>query len=269
LRYDADLLAAKPTTDILLNGAAYAPNGRPSTSFAVGMSVGPVKKILRVTGDQHWQQGTFGAQPSAMSPVVRIPIVYERAYGGYDSEGPDPTKHRLDPRNPVGCGLDSAAQRQPGRPLPNFSYPDSSVEKSGPAGFGAIDSFWSPRRELAGKYDERWQQRRMPLLPEDWSPLSLQCAPPDQLPASPLRGGEQVELVNLTPSGVLRFTLPKVHLAFNTLIDGRTIEHRARVSSVIIEPDHLRVIMVWQSAISCPGEIDYLEDTIIREKRLI
>ncbi|MGW8392271.1 DUF2169 family type VI secretion system accessory protein [Pseudoduganella sp. HUAS MS19] len=269
LRYEADLVAAKPTTDILLNGTACAPEGRPSTEFAIGMSVGPVRKVLRVTGERHWERGVLGVRPSVTSPVERLPIMYERAYGGYDRHDPDPAKHRLEARNPVGCGLASAGLRQPGQPLPNFSYPDGSVEQAGPAGFGALDCSWSPRRELAGTYDERWQQQRMPLLPEDWEPHSLQCAPADQRPPAPLRGGEAVNLVNLTPGGLLRFALPKIHLTFNTLIDGRTIEHRARVASVIIEPDYPRVIMVWQSVISCPGDIDYLEDTIVREKRVL
>src|SRR5438045_9584654 len=33
LRYEADLVGMKPTTDILLNGTAYAPGGRPAHEF--------------------------------------------------------------------------------------------------------------------------------------------------------------------------------------------------------------------------------------------
>src|SRR5215510_7453997 len=42
LRYDADLVAPKPTTDIVLNGTAYAPKGRSSTDFMVSLRVGRV-----------------------------------------------------------------------------------------------------------------------------------------------------------------------------------------------------------------------------------
>src|ERR1700731_1125377 len=35
LRYDADLIPTKPTTDVLLNGTGYAPGGRPTPSFLV------------------------------------------------------------------------------------------------------------------------------------------------------------------------------------------------------------------------------------------
>lgn len=78
-----------------------------------------------------------------------------------------------------------------------------------------------------------------------------------------------MELINLTPAGKLRFALPKVYLAFNTRINGRTQEHRSRLSTVIIEPDHPRVIMVWQSSLSCPTDVDYLDETVVREKPYI
>jgi hypothetical protein len=271
LRYDADLVGTKATTDVVLNGTAYAPQGRPAAQFTVAMTIGPIRKILRVNGEQHWEPSAFGLRPSAISPVCQVPIVYERAYGGYEHESPDANTHRIDFRNPIGCGLFSAARRRMGQPLPNFRYPNGSLNEAGPAGFGALDSFWSPRRELAGTYDEQWRRFRMPLPPDDWNPLCLQCAPVDQRPANALRGGELVELINLTAGGLLRFALPRVHLTFSTLIDEAVEEHRARVSTVIIEPDLPRLIMVWQSVISCPSpsDIDYLDDTTVREKVLI
>jgi hypothetical protein len=268
LRYDADLVAQKPTTDILLNATAYAPNGRPSTDFLVGFRVGGVQKALRVRGNRSWTKGLFGG-PSSAEPITHLPIVYERAYGGYDHEDPNPRQHRLDSRNPVGCGVVAQSEHRAGQPLPNFEYPHGSVEKAGPAGFGAVDCFWSPRREFAGTYDKAWQQNRLPLLPLDWDSRSLLCSPSDQQPTTHLRGGELVELSNLTPSGKLSFVLPKVHLSFRTRILNRNEEHRASLSSVIIEPDHPRVMLVWTSALACPTDVDYLDKTIVRENLFI
>jgi hypothetical protein len=269
LRYDADLVAPKPTTDVLINGTAYAPKGRPSTDFIVEMRVGPITKALRVRGNRTWEDGRLGSGPSAMQPITQVPIVYERAYGGYDHWDPDPANHRLDTRNPVGCGVVGQPSHRAGQALPNFEYPGGNLEKSGPAGFGPIDSFWSPRRELGGTYDQAWQESRLPLLPEDWDPRSLLCAPLDQRPETFLRGGEPVELINLTADGVLRFTLPRIHLSFSTRIDKRVEEHRARLGSVIIEPDHPRVIMVWLTSLKCRTEVDYLEWTLVREKAFL
>ncbi|HKX27934.1 MAG TPA: DUF2169 domain-containing protein [Blastocatellia bacterium] len=265
LRYDADLVAPKPATDLVLNGTAYAPKGRPSDDFLVGMRVGPIQKYLRVRGRRWWRPGRMVLTPTAAEPITKVPIVYERAYGGSDLSDPDPKRQRLDLRNPVGRGLVAQADQ----PLPNFEYPNGKLEEAGPAGFGAIDSFWSPRRELSGTYDEAWQQSRYPLLPEDWDPRSLLCAPADQRPETHLRGGEPVELENLTPGGRLSFTLPKALFRFRTRIDGRTEEHRGWMATVIIEPDHPRVIIVWQSSLLVRANGDYLDETIISEKTLV
>jgi len=269
LRYDADLVSMKPTTDVVVNGTAYAPGGKPSTDFVVAMKVGPVRKVLRVRGDRRWGIGPFGSVPSSPEYVTRVPIVYERAYGGYDHVDPDPARQRLDPRNPVGVGVVAEPGRRIGQPVPNFEYPNGDLEKNGPAGFGPIDCFWSPRRELQGTYDKAWERNRMPLLPEDWDPRSLLCSPVDQRPDTHLRGGELVELTNLTPEGKLSFLLPKIHLAFSTHIDGRIEEHRARLSTVILEPDHPRVVMVWLSSLTVRGNYEYLDATFINEKEFV
>lgn len=269
LRYDADLVAPKPTTDVVLNGTAYAPKGRPSTDFLIGVRIGSIHKTLRVKGNRSWDDGPFGGSRSAVEPITQLPIMYERAYGGYDHKDQDSKNHRMDSRNPVGCGVVAQSSHRLGQPLPNFEYPDGNLEKAGPAGFGAIDSFWSPRRELNGTYDEAWHKGRYPLLPADWDPRSLLCSPEDQRPEKHLRGGEIVELENLTMEGTLRFALPKVYLRFRTRIDNRTVEHQDQLVTVIIEPDFPRVIMVWQTALAVRNNGDYLDETIVSEKRYI
>lgn len=269
LRYDADLVSPKPTTDIILNATACAPNRQPSKNFKVSVRVGNVHKVVVVIGRRRWKSWVGVLKPTAIEPITELPIIYEYAYGGYDRTDPDPRKQRMDTRNPVGRGVYAKAERREGKALANFKYPKMGIEKAGPAGFGAIDSFWSPRRELWGTYDQSWEQHRRPLLPKDWDPRSLLCAPVDQHPNRHLRGGEPVELVNLTPNGLLRFALPKAYFSFSTKINGRKEEHRGRLGTVIIEPDHPRVIMVWQSSLTCPTDVDYLDETIVREKPFI
>ena len=269
LRYEADLVAPKPTTDVLINGTAYAPGGRPSSKFMVGARIGKIQKAIRVRGNRVWNEGPFGPAASSAEPVTELAITYERAYGGYDQSDPDPEKQQMDSRNPVGCGVATKPEHLIGQAVPNFDYPNGNLEKDGPAGFGALASHWTPRRELTGTYDEAWQQNRLPLLPEDWDPHSLLCSPVDQRPETYLLGGEPVDLVNLTPGGRLSFVLPRVYLSFRTLIDTRKEEHRSRLSCVIIEPDFPRVIMVWITSLACRTNVDYLEETIVHEKRQI
>jgi hypothetical protein len=266
LRYDMEIVAPKPTTDIVVNGTAHAPKGRPSTEFAVSMRVGSIQKTLRVLGKRRWGVGVTGITSSAPEPMIELPITYERAYGGWDRTDQDPRNQRMDLRNPVGCGVVAKPEYRVGRELPCFEYPQGDVATAGPAGFGALDVYWSPRREQAGTYDAKWEETRRPLLPVDWDPRSLQCAPVDQRPPSHLRGGELVELVHLTPSGVLRFTLPKIYLTYRTMLDGKAHEHRGTLSSVILEPDVPRVMMVWTTSLLCRTNGEYLDETVIQEK---
>lgn len=263
VRFEADLVGSKPTTDVVVNGTAYAPGGEPSAEFHVALRVGEVNKRLKVVGNRRWEDGVFGLRKSAVEPVAAVPVVYERSRGGSDLSHPDPKRQKFDPRNPVGCGM----LPREGEPLPNFEYPGWRGERNGPAGFGPLASFWSPRRELAGTYDEAWQEGRYPLPPEDWDPRSLLCSPADQRPAAHLRGGEVVELENLTPGGYLRFGLPRVHLRYRTEIDGRVEDHEDHLSTVIIEPDHPRVSLVWQSVLPVRTDGDYLEATHVSIKR--
>ncbi len=263
LRYPADLVGTKPTTDIILNGTAYAPNGRAATAFPISMRVGPVEKSLRVVGDRVWTRSSLGSGASDPTPVLTVPVLYERAYGGFDQTSPDPGQQRMDPRNPVGRGVVAQQSRRIGQPMPNFEYLNGTLAKAGPAGFGAVAGHWSPRRELMGTYDQQWKDTRFPLLPTDWDPRSRQCAPLDQRPPAPLRGGEPVALVHLTPNGVLRFELPRVDLRLETFFGRRGRTHAATLSTIILEPDHPRVLMTWSSTLPCPTDIDDLDETVV------
>ena len=122
--------------------------------------------------------------------------------------------------------------------------------------------------ELAGTYDERWEKSRSPLVAVDFDDRFYQCAPTDQQTQTPLRGGEWVELSNLTPSGEMRFQLPKVRLGLRTrFAKSGLVEHRAALHSVIIEPDESRVMLVWHAALPCHKDVLSLQHTVIYEKK--
>jgi hypothetical protein len=273
LRYEADLAAPKPTTDVIVNGSAYAPGGRGAKEFGVAIRIDGIQKALRVWGDRVWCRGPGGVFPSAPVAVTEVPIVYERAYGGYDNKDPDPRRQKIDLRNPVGRGVAADDRLLVDQPVHNFEYPDRDPAKGGPAGFGAIASYWSPRLELQGTYDKAWEEARKPLLPVDWNPKSLLCSPEDQRPHQHLRGGERVLLANLTRDGSLQFDLPKIYPVFTTYFSTaggrRAEEHRARLATVIIEPDHPRVTMAWLTALLVHRDEDYLDETVVREKAYI
>lgn len=269
LLYEQDLIAAKPHTDLYLNATAHAPHGRPTAEVIVGIRTPMGTKSLVVTGDRAWEPNLVGqVEPTPPLPFLTMPITYERAYGGYDRQDEDPSRHRLHPFNPVGRGMLTRRAHRRGQPLPNVGFPGQAMD-AGVAGFGAICSYWRPRIDHQGTYDAAWVEHQKPLLPLDWSPLNLQCAPVDQQREPHLRGGEPIGLFNLTPGGTLQFPVPKHYFAFITKIGSRLHQHRAKINTVIIEPDHPRVMVVWHSTLSCHHDIDDIDSTTIREKRYV
>jgi hypothetical protein len=195
------------------------------------------------------------------------PIRYEWAYGGMDTLDPDPRRHRIDARNPIGVGFAVDSAHLQHKPAPAVEYPSGDVAEVGPAGFGPIDAAWSPRRELAGTYNEAWEKNRKPLLAEDYQELYGSCAPGDQRAQRHLQGGERVELVNMTRSGSLRFELPKIQLAFTTHFGSQHEEHQGRVTAVVLEPERMSVALVWQTVLPVPTKrAEYLDRTVIAEK---
>jgi hypothetical protein len=271
LRYDIDLVRTKVTTDVLLLGHAYAPGGRPATEVEVGLQVGPVVKRLRVVGDRVWQGGSM----TRPAPFLRVPLVYERAYGGVDTRTRDTEAPQWDVRNPVGCGFSTTGPGTDGEAVPNVEYPDRPMrgwkDRPPPAGFGPVCAHWQPRVRLAGTYDEQWQQTRFPLLPEDFDDRHHQCAPEDQQAPAFLRGGELVSLRNLTSEGELRFALPRMYLGLETFfVTGERERHaRPALHTVILEPDGPRVSLVWHSALPCHPKVYKLDRTRIIRKRVV
>jgi hypothetical protein len=267
LKYEADLVLTKTATDVLVVGHAYAPAGRPVTDLDVGFRVASVQKALRVTGDRKWSP--LGR--SSPEPFVKMPLVYERAFGGVDLKSPNPERD-WEWRNPIGTGFAVSGENASGVALPNIEYPNALItrwnERPQPAGFGPIGAHWQPRVGFAGTYDDRWMKTRQPLLPDDFDERFFQCAPADQQLSGFLRGGEPVNLLRLTPDGDLRFFLPKVFLGFETrFYDGsRELHKERRLHTVILEPDFPRVSLVWHTALPCHFKVQKLERTIVTQR---
>jgi hypothetical protein len=120
-----------------------------------------------------------------------------------------------------------------------------------------------------GTYDEKWNREKRPLLPDDFQDAWYQSAPADQIVRGFLRGGETVELTNLTPSGQLKFQLPRHSFGFRTAIDGRLEYHRGNLHTVLIEPDQNRLVMVWHTALPCHHTLYTLKRTVVFEKKVI
>lgn len=252
IRVPSDLSLEKKGTDVVLVGSAWAPGGRPTWQMDVSLSVGPMSKIVRVFGDRVWQNGI--AAPAWVTPFVQMPLVWERAFGGRD-ECCEPAA--ADPRNPVGVGFRgrNSSMSVAGMALPNIEDPASPIsspnQAPSPAGVGPISPHWQPRQSFAGTYDSNWLEKRAPYLPHDFDARFCQIAPAGLSMSTHLRGGDPVQILGATPSGVARFFLPTARLEVTYLLDRGQETRAAALDTVILEPDAGRVIVVWRAALPC------------------
>lgn len=81
MRYEADLVAMKPNTDITVLGQAHAPFGRKAESVDVSLRVDEVSKTLRVFGNRTIDRVFSAVVYSSPVPFVTQPIRYEHAFG--------------------------------------------------------------------------------------------------------------------------------------------------------------------------------------------
>lgn len=233
-RYEADIALIKPGAEVVLIGSAYAPDGEPAETVDVGLKVGPVKKVLRVTGDRlRSSEGT--GQPH---PFRKMPLVWERAFGGTLESG------TCDVRNPVGIGWHDALPANPTikSQLPNIAYQGDQEPHNRPAGFGPLGRGWQPRLAFAGTYDQAWIDTQWPLPPKDFDAKHNFSAPEDQhLPE--LAHGERVVLLNLTPTGRWDFRCPAIRAPLQLVYEDRIETFDLTPDTMIIESDSARITL--------------------------
>jgi hypothetical protein len=225
LRYAAELQLAKPGTDVVVVGSAHAPRGRPVEHVDVLFAIAGRKRILRVHGERRWQKGLLRSSITPAEPFVTMPITYERAFGGTHvlRKG---GKVLAEERNPVGRGFRGkrGATEFDGQLLPNVDDPVHPLRSPGdgapPLGFGFVARFFH-------------------------------CAHPDFVFEQPLRGGEHVELIGMSPHGPVDLVLPTCAPTVVVTIAGADAEPPVQLETVLLEPDAGRLCMTWKTSIRC------------------
>ena len=253
LEHDADLVWAKPGTDVLVQGSAHSLGG-PVTELPLGFKIGPVARHAVAIGERVWERTVGGVAPGAAHPFVKSALRWEAAFGGTDASAEPPA---WEPRNPVGRGFSRHGVQPPGAKLPTLEHSTERVRNAAsrptPVGFGPIARHWEPRVTWAGTYDDAWMQRRRPLLPHDFDVRYQHAAPAEQRVAGHLRGGEGVALLNLHPRVArYRTTLPQIDLLFRTVFRDRpAAAHRGKMTAVAIDTDQATLAMVWMAELPC------------------
>ncbi|MBT1072760.1 DUF2169 family type VI secretion system accessory protein [Pelotalea chapellei] len=262
LIYDTDVVLEKPGTDCVLIGHAWPPlSGAPHVD--VTFSVGPVKKQARVFGDRKWMKsGTGAASISRVTPFEKIPLCWERAFGGADTNPPDPADHQYCLENPVGRGIMTGTSKITidGQLLPNIENPadliQSPDQRPKPTGFGMIAPYWQPRAGFAGTYDENWRRTLNPLPPADLDPRFYSSAAPGLCTPQHLTGTEQVLVEGASRNGVLRFELPGATPRASVRLRQREDDIPLRLDTVIVEPDEARLVLIWRGTANVHGKVN-------------
>lgn len=234
LHVGSDLVPHKPRADVWLTGHAYAPAGRPSSVVVTRLALfrkqaALLDKTLNAYGDRP----TRDAPPR---PFDRMPITYERSFGGID-----------DDHNPVGVGGDE-------RPLlPNIVDP-ANPERG--AGYGPISRYWRVRRRDVTPAVRRRLEGRIAEIPDgfDWS--YFQAAPRDQR-IDELNGDEWLVLDGMHPTlRRIQTRLPKVR-ALARIADPQNPEGQAlalRADTLAVDVERGSCTVAWRGSIALENE---------------
>ncbi|MDC3956953.1 DUF2169 domain-containing protein [Polyangium jinanense] len=271
IKYPSDLCITKPGTDVIVVAAAHAPEGKAVPSFDAGVRVGPLEKIVRVFGLRVWE--AKGSGLSSPRPTTGIELRYDHAWGGLDTS--DLLRPVEEPRNPVGLGIARDPETLTHKPAPFIEDPlhpiRSASTRPPPAGLGALGRHWEPRRRHLGTYDDAWRKQRAPLLPLDHDDQSNLCASPGLTAVPPLRGGEDVALLNLTPGGgTTSFRLPRIRVEVTLKAKDRAPETLVPyIDTVLIdtlESTGVTVELVWRAVFRPPRRMKDAEIIVIERE---
>ncbi|MBI5924538.1 MAG: DUF2169 domain-containing protein [Aquabacterium sp.] len=252
--HEIDFAPRKRACDVLLTGHACAPQGQALQRMRVGLRVGSMEKVFDVIGDRVWQAGLSGISASTPQPFSRMPISYDRAFGGADRLSEDEREHDAFVPNPVGRGWHKHLKNAwvDGTPLPNteevgqpVKFPSDTLR---PMALGPLGRGWPQRARYAGTYDQAWLDHDFPFLPKDFDERYYQAAPEDQQMPLP-QGPMEAVLSGFTPDGLRHFMLPYLELPVQVWPKrGDRESHVARLDTIAFEPDNERFTMTWRMA---------------------
>jgi hypothetical protein len=251
-KFEPEYAFFKPATDVVLIGYAHARNGG-ATETRVRLRAGALDRTVRVTGDRYWFRSMGVIMATPPESFEKIPLVYERAFGGWDRSHPDPEWHACEPRNPVGTGYRSKHGRfEDGLRLPNLEDPSCPLREYGdappPSGFGFTSSDWQPRASFGGTYDDKWKNQRMPMLPADFDRRFFNAASSGLVAPGYFQGGEPVSVEGASPGAQISFRLPvQAAPECRVQLTGRrdaTIE--MKLDTVVIDTDERLLMLTWR-----------------------
>lgn len=226
----------KPRGEFLVYGACFAPPG--TRAAEVRVQVGQVERTLVVQGDRH---RTLTGETDPL-PFERMPVSWERAYGGPGYAA-----------NPLGKGRIKDATCH--LPLPNL-IPGVGLpptKETLPVSFAAYPPGHPERTRHLGHFDAAWLRRDYPFQPEGTDPEYFMTAQPEQRLSDFLTGLERVEVDGMHPSKPrLISALPGVRMRIfanrKSAEDELFVELPSVADTVWLFPDQERGLVAFRGS---------------------
>lgn len=248
--------------EVMLLAAAYAPYGRPVEEMAVTLSLGTHSVSLRVVGDREWIDGPDGPVLSAPVPFVRMPLTWERAFGGraevwLDERSTTQIQHPLNPRgrgfDPTRDieGLAKLVYTADGFPrtdyvrlAPNLESPyepiSSPTDAPEPVCFAPIPRDCGIGLRRVGQALEQPEDEQ----PELTEVVGLRAVPQLVFEEAPL--GQPVRLTGCRPEGDFSFVLPKTVPVMDYVLGERRGSRALTPQVLVLLPEERRFYIVYR-----------------------
>lgn len=256
-----DLVPFKPKTDVTFLGSVYSDDHSKQQALNGSIKIGEFSTSISACGEREWVADDKSWVLSDPDPISELLLCYTKSSGGRLIGDPEGT---VDPRNPIGANLIDPkftpnGQNYPAAQIDTTEHPihDDFSHPPLPQGFGPIAPWWQSRQRYAGTYDEDWQENIHPRLPKDFNYRFYNCAHPGLIMDGFLKGGDLVELANLSQNNNMVFRLPDVtpYAKFG-FSDGREVFAALNLDGVHIDfrETPYRYSLTWRAWLDiCPS----------------
>lgn len=286
IQFESDFIPYKLGTDVVLNGKAYTPKGKAAAFCTVAIKIADRRKDIRVIGDR---TVTFvkNSLPvfSDPTPFDVMDLRYERAYGGIDVYSDKQTSYPY-PRNPLGKGfiVKNTQEGIENIELPNLEDPNNLITPEQlciqeyknwenqplPVGFGWFSKCSLPRAELAGimpadrETEQQLRKAYAEFVPSEHKGAYLRNSIRDMdfhffngassgLAMPYLKGDEEISTANLSPEGIISFSLPNDQPKIGLDIGEGIKKTETVIHTVMVHMEEGKVDIVWRGAFPYKG----------------
>ena len=237
VRTPSDRVPFKHQPEVLLVGHAYAPGRRPHKRLGVRLVVGDLDAALEVFPPRRFGPDGALEEPSG----VRMPLAYEYAAGGSDSD------------NPVGVDtglVDAWGRRGAPSVLPLGATCEDPSDVVPAAGWGPIAASWPSRARRLRAEDRAWLADPSGApMPASFDVRYFQSAPHGHWLSGPIRPDERLVLEHLSPAHARLVTNLEGIVPYATMLGAKELRVPLIADTLFIDTDRAFVTLTWRGMV--------------------